>query len=55
MDGFVRGNTCNEGGGTPEGVPAGYMNGDMGLVVPSRAGCIGGIAPPAAKTAGGMA
>lgn len=54
----MSGNTCNDGGGTPEGIPSGYMKGTRGLNAMSEAGWPGGIegmVPPAAKTAGGMA
>lgn len=54
-DGPISGNTCKDGGGTPGGIPSGYMKGTTGLDAMSEDGGDIGIAPPAAKTAGGIA
>lgn len=58
VDGLVRGKTCNDGGGIPEG-KLGYMNGTaVAAFEVSDCGGLRGLGagfPPAAKTAGGIA
>lgn len=54
----MRGKTCKDGGGTPGGMPSGYIKGTIGLDAISDAWWpddIDAIDPPAAKTAGGIA
>lgn len=53
VEGLVRGKTCNDGGGIPEGKVGNIV--EEGLEACSDCGGLSAGLPPAAKTAGGIA